>query len=112
MTNKLDGGAGADLLTENAGDDLSVINDASDVGVDLAGGGVDTLASSITTAQGAGLENLTLTAPGNTGTGNALNKLLLAGAGGQSLIVFNGSDTPDGRTGAETIEGATTTTSI
>ena len=69
----LDGGAGDDSLTGGQGDDTYVVDSTSDVIVELANGGSDTVKSSATYVLGVNLENLTLTGTAViNGTGNAL----------------------------------------
>jgi Ca2+-binding RTX toxin-like protein len=79
------GGAGADLMAGGAGDDLYVLNGA-DTLVEAAGGGRDTVRSSVGLTLGANLEVLLLTGAGNIGgTGNGLANSI-TGNGGRNVL--------------------------
>ena len=101
----LDGGAGADTMTGGSGDDVYRVDNAGDVVVELAGGGKDTVLASLSIALTDGVENLTLTRAGLTGTGNLGNNVLTGSAGGDSLVGLDGNDTLDGAGGADTLVG-------
>ena len=98
----LDGAAGNDTLAGGIGDDVYVVNSISDVLIEAAGEGTDTVRASITLSLGANLENLTLIGTGAiNATGNALNNLLNGnsannvlngGAGADALIGGAGND--------------------
>jgi Ca2+-binding RTX toxin-like protein len=119
--NILDGGAGADTLVGDAGDDTYIIDNAGDTVTEAAGGGTDTIQSSVTidlTASGFSgqeIENVTLTgitainATGNsldnTLTGNAGNNVLSGGTGDDTLVGGAGNDTLDGGAGIDTMTG-------
>lgn len=98
----LDGGLGADTMQGGAGNDTYVVDDIGDVVVEAAGGGNDTVESSIDYVLGANIENLVLTggalngtgnALANTITGNALDNLIDGGAGIDTMIGGAGDDT-------------------
>jgi Ca2+-binding RTX toxin-like protein/subtilase family serine protease len=106
--NILNGGAGNDTLIGGAGDDLYIVDSTSDKITELAGGGTDTVQSSINWILGANLENLTLT--GNSilsGTGNTLNNILIANSAGNTLDGGSGNDTLTGDIGNDTLLGGT-----
>ncbi len=95
--NRLDGGAGADTMTGGLGDDTFVVDNAGDLVVEAADGGIDTVLSSITHTLRANVEQLILT--GNAavnGTGNELDNLL-TGNGADNIL--------DGGAGADTMAG-------
>jgi hypothetical protein len=103
--NILNGGAGAgiDTLIGGLGNDIYVVDSATDTITELANGGTDTIQSSVTyTIAAANVENLTLTGTaaingtGNDGnnviTGNGANNILNGGAGIDTLIGGLGND--------------------
>ncbi len=101
--NILDGGLGGDAMTGGAGDDTYVIDNAADRASEDAGGGFDTLLSSITYMLRANAEKLVLTGAdninavgntqGNVLTGNAGNNILDGGAGADEMAGGAGNDT-------------------
>ncbi|HSB73539.1 MAG TPA: peroxidase family protein [Candidatus Methylomirabilis sp.] len=94
----LNGGAGADLLVGGLGHDTYVVDDLGDVVLEFAGGGTDTVRTTLGSyTLGANLEHLVYAGTGPfTGTGNALANALTGGAG---------ADTLDGAAGADRLFG-------
>jgi Ca2+-binding RTX toxin-like protein len=111
------GGSGVNLLNGGAGNDTYVLENATDVLVELAPDGTDTVEVAATYTLAANFENLTLTGTANingTGnllinvlTGNAGNNLLVAGDGADTLYGGAGNDLLDGGTGNDSMEGGT-----
>ena len=115
--NKLEGGAGNDTLTGNAGtdtlaggtgNDTYVVDSTSDVITENAGEGRDTVQTSVSYTLGAEVENLTLTGTGAvTGTGNALDNVIIGNTGNNTLTSGAGGDRLDGGAGADSLSGGT-----
>jgi Ca2+-binding RTX toxin-like protein len=99
--NRLAGGDGVDTLRGGLGDDTYVF-DGSDVIIETAGGGTDTVLTNQSYQLGVQLENLTLTGGRDlAGTGNALANVLRGNAGANQLDGGAGVDTMDGGDGAD-----------
>lgn len=93
----LDGGAGIDTLIGGTGNDRYIVDTTTDTITELAGGGSDTIVSSINyTLAIAEVENLELTGAARIGIGNAL---------ANSITGTVGDDTLDGGAGVDTLIG-------
>ena len=103
----LDGGGGLDTLAGGAGNDTYVVHGTTDTLVEAAGGGTDTVLSSVdyTLTEGSNIENLTLSGTAHHGVGNSGDNLLTGGTGADSLEGGQGNDTIDGGAGADTMAG-------
>jgi trimeric autotransporter adhesin len=111
----LDGAAGADRLLGGAGNDVYTVDHVGDVVIEDAGAGIDLVQSSLSSALGANVENLTLTGTADiNGAGNGLDNMitgnaganaLSGGAGQDSLAGGAGNDSLDGGAGADTLSG-------
>ena len=91
----LDGGAGSDSMSGGAGDDSYVVANTTDVVVEAAGGGVDTVATTLATyTLGTEVENGRILAAGTASmTGNAADNVIVAGAGSNVIDGAAGRDT-------------------
>ncbi|WP_052810734.1 peroxidase family protein [Variovorax paradoxus] len=101
----LDGGTGNDAMAGGAGDDTFLVDSATDTVAEGAGGGTDTVQSTITyTITDADVENLTLLGTANiNGTGNAGANVLTGNAGNNVLTGGGGSDTANYATAAAAV---------
>ncbi|MEF8701743.1 MAG: calcium-binding protein [Candidatus Accumulibacter sp. UW26] len=95
------GAGGADLMTGFAGDDV-YLTDGGDSITEGAGGGTDTVLSSVTYSLASNLENLVLLAGAVNGTGNGANNLLCGNAAANVLDGGVGADTMVGGLGNDT----------
>ena len=99
--NVLDGGGGGDAMAGGAGDDVYIVDSASDTITELAGGGLDTVLTSVSFTLASQVERLATSAPGSSAglslTGNALANEI-SGNAGANLI--------DGGAGADLMSGA------
>ena len=110
--NILDGGAGNDAMTGGKGDDTYIVDAAGDTVIEAAGGGIDTVESSVTfsLASRVNVENLELTGVGKiNGTGNALANVITGNDADNTLMGAAGNDTLVGGKGADRLTGGTGT---
>ena len=103
----LNGGAGIDTLTGGVGNDTYVIDVATDVMIELAGEGTDTVQSPFDFTLADNFENLTLTATAIAGTGNAVANRLTGNASNNVLTGLDGNDVLNGGAGIDTLIGGT-----
>ena len=103
LADTLDGKAGADTMIGGLGDDTYKVDNAGDVVTDTAGR--DTVLSSVSWTLSAGIEALTLTKGGLTGTGSLDANILNGSTGNDSLAGMDGNDTLTGNGGANTLDG-------
>ena len=101
----LDGAAGADTLIGDDGDDLYIVDQPGDVIDEAAGGGIDTISTTLTRYElGDNVENLTFTGDAPfVGIGNALNNVITGGYSAETLTGGAGDDTYVVFAGAKTI---------
>jgi Ca2+-binding RTX toxin-like protein len=104
---RLDGGTGADELIGGAGNDSYVVDSLSDVIVELAGEGTDTVETARSSyALGSEVERLIGTSTrSQTLTGNGLDNWITGGAANDHLYGLAGADRLTGGAGADIMEG-------
>src|SRR5262249_58488033 len=108
----LDGNGGADTLIGNAGDD-TFITDGGDTLTEAAGGGIDTVQSSVSFTLAAQFENLTLTGVANlNGTGNGAANIITGNNGNNALLGLGGNDALIGALGNDTLNGGVGTDTL
>jgi Ca2+-binding RTX toxin-like protein len=102
----LDGGAGADRMTGGTGDDTYIVDSSSDVVIEKAGEGTDTIRTTKTTYSLANLpyvENLTYNGTSAAKlTGNAADNRIEGGPGADTIDGKEGADTMLGGAGSDT----------
>ncbi|TPE47872.1 M10 family metallopeptidase C-terminal domain-containing protein [Amaricoccus solimangrovi] len=102
---RLDGGTGADRMEGGTGNDVYAVDTTSDVLVEAASAGADTVEAAINFSLGANFENLLLTGTATSGTGNGVANRLTGNASANTLVGLGGADTLDGGGGADRMEG-------
>jgi VCBS repeat-containing protein len=104
--NLIDGGIGVDAMAGGAGDDTYVVDNVDDVVVEAVNAGTDTVLASVSYALASNIENLNLGGAANiSGTGNALDNLIVGNSGNNTLMGMEGNDTLDGGAGADVMDG-------
>ncbi len=104
--NTLDGGSGADTMVGGAGNDVYYVDHVSDLVVELADEGFDTVISTVSFQLDNAVEHLTLTGNGNiSALGNTLGNILTGNSGANVLDGGAGDDTLDGGTGGDIMIG-------
>ncbi|AEG93875.1 Conserved hypothetical protein [Ramlibacter tataouinensis TTB310] len=98
----LDGGAGSDSLVGGIGNDTYLVDSTTDVVVENAGEGTDTVQAAYNYTLGASTENLVLAGGATTGTGNGLANVITGNAYDNTLSGMAGDDTMAGSAGSDT----------
>ncbi len=99
----LDGGTGNDRMTGEAGNDIYYVDHTSDLVIEAANAGIDTVRTTLAaTMAAANIENLEYMGTGNfRGTGNALDNEIRGGGGNDILDGGLGNDQIFGGAGAD-----------
>ena len=98
--NILDGGAGADTMAGGVGNDTYLVDNTGDRVIETAGGGTDTVRTSVSYTLAANIENLVLSGSAHlTGIGNGLANSMTGNAGNNTLNGGAGADTMSGGAG-------------
>jgi Ca2+-binding RTX toxin-like protein len=116
--NILDGGAGIDTMSGGAGNDIYLIDTLSDIVIENANSGSDSISSAVnyTLATGSNIENLSINGSGaivltgNSGAnrlqGNTAANVLNGAGGADTIGGGSGNDTLIGGTGADNLSGS------
>lgn len=103
---RLDGKSGADTMQGGLGNDTYVVERTADVITENADEGIDTVESSVTLTLADNVENLILTGTSTlSGTGNALDNILIGNSAANTLTGGAGNDRLDGGAGNDTLRG-------
>lgn len=103
---RLEGGAGADRMNGGNGNDVYIVDDAGDVIIETAYGGMDTVESSVSHTLATHVENLILTGSANIyGAGNNSDNVLTGNGGYNRLNAGRGNDVIYGMGGEDTLNG-------
>ncbi|UOD30684.1 putative Ig domain-containing protein [Massilia violaceinigra] len=103
-SNVLNGMGGIDTMTGGAGDDVYIVDNLSDVAIEAANEGSDTVKSIFNSTLAANIEALFLTgSAGVSGTGNTLNNLLVGNVADNALSGDAGNDLLQGGAGDDTL---------
>ncbi|MDZ4392586.1 MAG: calcium-binding protein, partial [Cypionkella sp.] len=104
--NRLDGHSGSDTLEGFGGNDSYVVDRLTDVVIEQAGGGSDTVIAMVNAyVLVAEVEHLVLGASVARGSGNALNNSLLGNGSSNRFEGMDGNDTLNGGVGNDTLIG-------
>ncbi len=99
----IDGGTGSDAMTGGTGDDVYYVDHSGDTVTENANEGTDTVNASIDYVLGTNIEKLTLISTGNiSGTGNAIDNLVIGNTGDNRIDGGAGNDTMAGGVGNDT----------
>ncbi len=110
----LNAGSGSNMMVGGAGDDLYIVRSARDMVKEFAGGGTDTLQTTLRNlsldtgnpTQFTHIENLTYAGAGDfRGTGNGLGNRITGGGGADTLIGGAGQDSLTGGAGSDRLLG-------
>ncbi|MET0428345.1 MAG: calcium-binding protein, partial [Microvirga sp.] len=106
--NNIDGAGGADTMEGGAGSDVFLVDNAADLVVEAAGGGMDAVQATVSYALAASAEVEVMTALGSAGlslTGSDSANTLHGNAGANTLTGQGGNDVLDGGLGADRLNG-------
>jgi Ca2+-binding RTX toxin-like protein len=102
------GGAGDDAMSGGTGNDKYSVDSAGDTVLELPGGGVDLVRSTVSFVLGDEVDYLTLTGAGAIdGTGNALVNVMVGNNGANTLTGLGGNDNLAGLGGNDVLAGGT-----
>ncbi|HOE16261.1 MAG TPA: calcium-binding protein [Syntrophorhabdaceae bacterium] len=102
----IDGGIGTDTMYGGYGNDTYCVDEVSDLVIERAGQGIDTVCSPVTYTLGDDVEHLNLTGTAAiNGFGNDLDNLIAGNDANNLLYGFDGNDTLSGGDGSDMLLG-------
>jgi len=102
----LNGGAGSDTMYGGTGNDTYIVDNTGDIVYEALGAGFDRVNAYINNyTLGANVENLYLYGTATTGTGNALNNVIVGNSNANTLYGLAGNDTLNGGAGNDAMYG-------
>lgn len=105
--NTLNGGLGSDSLIGGAGDDYYIIDSTSDIVLESAGNGTDSVLANLGVYTLAGNSEVLILGTGTTGMGNILDNTLIGNSLSNLLTGAVGSDSLFGGAGDDNLTGCT-----
>lgn len=102
---RLDGGTGLDSMAGGNDNDSYTVDNIGDKVIELAGGGSDTVFSSVNWTLGSNVEHLNLAGSALNGTGNALANSITGNAAANKVAGGDGNDWLKGGDGNDTLSG-------
>jgi Ca2+-binding RTX toxin-like protein len=108
VANTLNGGAGIDTLEGGMGNDIYVVDTTTDIIIENANEGIDTIQSSVSILSLVDhVENITLLTGAVQARGNSLNNVLIGNSAYNRIYGYEGDDFLDGGAGADDLIGGT-----
>ena len=99
------GGLGSDSMSGGAGDDTYEVDTSSDTVTENTNEGIDTVYAAVNYELSANVERLKLAGSATSGTGNALDNMIIGNAENNTIIGNAGKDSLHGLAGDDNLDG-------